>query len=175
MLPLKLVSYCLETKSQDCRCLIMSEIKINNQILHNICSSIIHQINSRRDTSPTHHLLNKKQHISHSRHTQTQFKITLAIFIKVTPKSLNNIKWLIILKEDRNFQSEWSKFLMMTKSKVLKVLGIILARGVKITSQLNDRILQARITLQQKNSLWIASQAEFRIIFQLALQTRERI
>lgn len=62
-----------------------------------------HQINIRRDTSPTHLSLNKKQHIYHSSHTQTQFKITLAKFRKVTPKSSNNIKWLKILKEDRNF------------------------------------------------------------------------
>ena len=54
---------------------------------------------------------------------------------------------------------------MMTKNKVLKVLEIILAKGVKITYQLKDRILQALITLPQKNSLWKASQVEFRIIF----------
>ena len=169
MLPLKLVSCYLETKSQGYQCLIMSEIKINNHNLYNIFSSIIHLINSRRDTSPTHHLLKKKQHIYHSSHTRTQFKIALAKFKKATLKSLNNFKWLKTFREDRNFQSEWSKFLMMTKNKVLKALEIILAKGVKITSQLKDRILLARITLPRKNSLWIASQVEFRIIFQLVL------
>ena len=164
MLQSKQDNYYLAMRCQVYLCSNTQEIKSSNHSLNNTPK---HLPKYRENIIPTHHLFNKKLLTYHSSHIQAiatiiRFRIEEVVeFIKVTPRLSGNIKWQRIFNGDRNFQSEWSKYLIKIKSSINNsnsknnsIALEIIVRGVKITFQQRDRNSLDQITQQRKSNLW---------------------